>query len=431
MLSNKELEVLNQIENSRNELIGLLQTLIGYHTVAPGVGEYVDHEEYIKHQTFVSNFLEKVDFETEIWDLDPKSLPDFAGSGVMRDRDCRNMPIVTGTRTGAGSGRSLLLNGHYDVVVPGDEDEWNSHPFEGAVQDGKVYGRGAVDMKGGISAMLHALKCITECGVRVNGNLVVEIVPEEEVSEMGTLACCSKGITADAAIIPEPTNMNVLVAMRGSICGKVTITGRAGHAAMKQPHWAAGGAVNAITKTMKILQAFDELNDDWRERPDKQHGLLPPDIIVPSVLHGGDYWERYPEKVELTFSASFIGTKGNIGEIERKIRLVSENDPWLREHPPEIEYVWTYGAEIAGEEEIVQTALQAGQALGLNPQLAGMGSQTDAIHLINHAHVPTISIGPDDYTAHMANEFVEIEQLVNTAKILAITVMRWCGYTEN
>ncbi len=108
---------------------------------------------------------------------------------------------------------------------------------------------------------------------------------------------------------------------------------------------------------------------------------------------------------------------------------VAALDPWLREHPPSLEGtdVWWYGAEVDESEPIVQAALQVVEDLGLAPGLAGFGSLTDAIHLINYARIPTISIGPSYETAHMADEFVDIEELVNTTRALALAIVRWCG----
>jgi acetylornithine deacetylase len=215
--------------------------------------------------------------------------------------------------------------------------------------------------------------------------------------------------------------------MRGSMHGTITVFGRAGHAAITQPHWTEGGAVNAISKATKIILALEELTSEWRDRPDKRHELLDPDIVLPTVINGGDYWERYPEKVEIGFSANFFGLANNVKEIEERIRAVANSDPWMRKNPPKLEYGWVYGAEIDENEPIVGTALQAARDLGFESGVMGWGTLSDAIHLINYSKIPTISIGPDDKTIHGANEFCEIEQLVNTTKVLALTILRWCG----
>ena len=108
---------------------------------------------------------------------------------------------------------------------------------------------------------------------------------------------------------------------------------------------------------------------------------------------------------------------------------VAATDPWMKAHPPKVEGGYTYGAEIDENEPIIKTASEAAQELGIEPKLVGTDSLTDAIHLINYSKVPTISIGPDGATAHEADEFVDIGQLVQTTKILALSILRWCGYS--
>jgi len=261
--------------------------------------------------------------------------------------------------------------------------------------------------------------------------LIVQTAPEEEISGMGTLACCQKGYKADAAIIPEPTNLDILIAMRGNASGKVTVFGRAGHADEGvQPHWTEGGAVNAISKSVKILQALEELTEEWKSRPDKQHKLLNPDMVMPTIIKGGEWLIMYPEKVEIGFNADFIPSTVNLkGEIEEKIMSVVATDPWMKAHPPKIEGGYMYGAEIDENEPIIATATETAQELGIEPKLVGWDTMTDAVHIINYSKIPTISVGPDNTMAHKADEFVDIGQLVQTTKILALSILRWCGYS--
>ncbi len=283
-------------------------------------------------------------------------------------------------------------------------------------------------MKGGVAAMLQAIKFIQKAGVILGGDLTVETVPDEEATCMGTLACCQRGYAADAAIIPEPTDMKVLVAMRGSLYGKITVFGRAGHAEMTQPHWTEGGAINAISKSIKVIAALEELTNEWRTRPDKQHKFLDPDIIIPTVIGGGKWSVTYPEKVEIEFGAIFIpNTRNKRQEIEEKLMSVANTDSWMKEHPPKLETgTWIYGTEVDENEPIVKTGMAALEDLGIEPGLTGFGSLTDAVHLVNYSKIPTISIGPDYKSAHMTDEFVEIGQLVDTTKALALAIMRWC-----
>lgn len=431
MLTEKERRIVDLIGENKGEIVEFLRKLISFKTVSPSHNGKVEGDEYRRLQDFVYKTLQGMNFALDMWEIDASKLENFPGSGVAAHRDLSNMPVVVGELKGKGKGKSLILNGHYDVVPVGVLENWKHDPFGGEVEDNKLFGRGACDMKGGVAAMLQALKFIQQAGITLNGDLTVETVPEEESTCMGTLACCQKGYTADAAIIPEPTNMNVLVAMRGCLGGKITVPGRAGHAEMTQPHWREGGAVNAISKAVKILQALEELKEDWRTRPDKQHKFLDPDIITPTLIKGGEWSVTYPEKVEITFDSMHIPQTAKIREeIEQRIMSVAATDPWMKEHPPKLETsAWLYAAEVDENEPIVKTAMNVAKELSIEPRLVGMGSLTDAIHLINYSRIPTISFGPSDKTAHAIDEFVDIGQLVNTTKVLALAILRWCGYS--
>ena len=430
MLSEKERKVLDLIGQNKREIVEYLRKLIGFKTVSPPYGGKTEDNEYIRLQDFVCKVLEGANFDIDRWEIDASKLKSFPGSGARPDKDLSNMPVVVGKLKGGGKGKSLLLNGHIDVVPATQIDSWTHDPFKGEVAGNKIFGRGACDMKGGVAAMLEAIKFIHQAGVRLNGDLTVETVPEEESSCMGTLACCQKGYAADAAIIPEPTNMNVLIAMRGGAGGKITVYGRAGHAEMTQPHWREGGAVNAISKAVKILQGLEELKEDWRTRPDKQHKFLDPDTITPTIIKGGEWSVTYPEKVEITFDSMHIPQATNVKEeIEEKIKSVAAADSWMKEHPPKLEIGWTYGTEISEDESIVKAGVEALKELGMEPKLVGWGTLSDAIHLVNYSKIPTISIGLDNSRIHGNNEYADIDELITLTKVLALSIMRWCSCT--
>jgi len=338
MLVDKENSVLSLVDDNKEEIIEYLQKLISFKTITPPSNGKAESDDYKGLQDFVHQSLTEMGFTLDMWEIDASKLESFPGSGVISDRDLSNMPVVVGKLKGKGSGKSLILNGHYDVVSPGEVENWKHDPFGGEIENNKLFGRGACDMKGGIAAMLEALKFIHKAGVKLNGDVTVETVPDEELTSMGTLACCQKGYKADAAIIPEPTDMNMLVAVRGSLNGKITVFGRAGHAETAQPHWKKGGAVNAISKAMKIVQALEELTEEWRREPDKQHKFLDPDIVMPTVIKGGKWRIMYPEKVEIEFNSDFVPSTANMKEaIEEKIMSVAATDPWMKEHPPKLE----------------------------------------------------------------------------------------------
>jgi acetylornithine deacetylase len=436
VIDEREQKVLDLIEANQQEVIDFLRELLAFKTITPDV-QRVEHDEFIRHQAFMKQTLKGLGFEQiDVWEADAAKLGTAPGSGVDKNRDLRNMPVLVGRLPGAGEGRSLILNGHYDVVPLGLLESWTRDPFAGEVVDGRIYGRGANDMKGGIAAMLKALEFIGRAGFELEGDTLAQIVPDEEATCMGTLAACQRGYTADAAIIPEPTNMRVGTAVRGSMGGRITVFGRAGHAEQPQPHFREGGAVNAISKAMRVLEGMAEATEQWRTQPDKQHPLVPPDHIVPTVIHGGDWSVTIPEKVEIQFDCMFVpGTKDKRSEIEEKLDAVAANDPWLRENPPALDLGGPEEsidpAEVSEDEPIVQTALQALADIGIQPELMGFGSLTDCVHLINHSQIPTINLGPDIESAHSADEFVTVEQLIDLTKTIALSIMRWSGVRES
>jgi acetylornithine deacetylase len=432
--STVEESVLAHLDQKEDQLVDLLTRFVHYQTVTPGDGQGAQTEDFQEFIKFVGEFLNQIGInQQEIWEQDASKLETGSGLGVNPARDLSNMPILAATLPGVGGGKSIILNGHYDVVPSGDLATWNYNPFKAEIVDGKIFGRGTNDMKGGIAAMLIAVQALRELDIRLQGDLIVQIVPDEEMTCMGTLSCCQRGYKADAALIPEPTDMDVLIAMRGSFYGEIVVRGRAGHAEITQPHWKEGGAVNAIGKAQIVLAALDELNQQWQVDPDQQHDLLDPDVCVPTGISGGDWGVTYPDKVTISFGVMTTSTKEVVQKkIEAHMIDYLQKDSWLMAHPPEFIYEpdWLHGAEISADQPIVQEGLEALRQLGYETKVAGMGSLTDAIHLIKYLGIPTISIGPDGQTAHMVDEYAEIGQLVDTAKAIALILLRWCGVED-
>lgn len=427
-MSEKEKRVCALVVERKIELIEYLQKLIRFRTVTPLSGEEGRSEDFVLFQSLMEQELKGMGFELDVWEVDAAKLGNFDGSGVHPQRDLSGMPVLAGKLEGAGKGRSLLFNGHYDVVPAGRIDNWRHDPFAGEIENGRIYGRGACDMKGGIAAMVKAIQAIQATGIELQGELIVETVPDEEATSMGTLSCCERGYRAQAAIIPEPTNMNVLIAMRGNTSGTITVPGRAGHADMNQPHWREGGAVNAISKAARIIDALDELSEEWRTRPDKRHKFLDPDIVLPTIIRGGEWSFTYPEKVDIEFTADFIpGTLSTREEIVERVLRVAGTDSWLKEHPPTVESDWIYGAEIGEDEPIVRAVQEAAAEFGVSSRPIGWGCLSDAVHLINFSKTPTVSVGLEDERIHMPDEFISIDRLLTLTKVLAVATMRWCG----
>ena len=205
-------------------------------------------------------------------------------------RRCPGRDDVVGRLAGAGGGRSLILNGHVDVVPAGDASAWPHDPWGGELDGDRLWGRGACDMKGGIACGIVALRALQELGVRLAGDVVFQSVVDEETGGPGTRAALARGHVADAAIVLEPTAREIVTVEGGLEWVRVVVRGRTGHSAIRYRSVHAGGrgeAVSAIEKAVKLLAAVGELERHWAVH--KVHPLMPRGIttINPGVIAGG------------------------------------------------------------------------------------------------------------------------------------------------
>jgi acetylornithine deacetylase len=322
-------------------------------------------------------------------------------------------------------------------VVPADpREEWTSDPFQAQVREGNLYGRGAVDMKGGIATMVFATEVLASLGLRLAGDLLVCTVTDEESTGAGGVAAVNHGVSADAAIVTESTSFDVAIACSGSLLPTITVPGRPGHVSVEQPHWRAGGAVNAIDKADVIREALKGLQEKWHARPEYGHPYLSPGHIIPTEISGGEWVVSYPSSCRLSYHVGYLPAQADEdgwgtaiqAEIVDLIERAAKADAWLAENPPTTE--WAVGgvpaAEISAEEPIVQTMLAAGADIGRPGQLAGTGWVDGAT--FTHSGTPSICFGPGDGRfAHAIDEHVLIDSLVHGAQALAIAALRFCG----
>ena len=352
-----------------------------------------------------------------------------------------------GRLPGAGEGRSLIFNGHTDVVPPGQAEHWLEDPWGGAVADGVVQGRGTADMKGGIVAQAFAAIALRKAGVQLDGDLILEAVVGEETGEhrLGTTACIERGFRADAAIVAEPSappeRLGLVVATPGAIGFSVTVDGRTGHAGMRGETIHPGGAgetagVNAIEKLILVYQALLQLEEDWGLI--KQHSLFKPGqfTLHPGMFHGAPTEIEVPfvipDRARLDYIAKYAPDDDPDvvrRDIERQIAAASELDVWLRSHPPTVVWEYEWPPSVVDEDEALVRELQdaAEAALGARPPLTGWSGAHEGT-FINAAGIPAVAYGPGDLRhAHAANEHVAVSDLVDAAKTYALFASRWCG----
>ncbi len=306
-------------------------------------------------------------------------------------------PSVIATRRGGGGGRSLLLNAHLDTVgVAGMEA-----PLEPRVEDGRLYGRGAYDMKGALAAILLAAAEATN----LRGDVIVTAVADEELASIGTEAVLEL-VRADAAIVVEPTELRLAVAHRGFVGFELETAGFAAHGSRPDL------GIDAIVKIGPILVALERLDERLQAGP--RHALVGPASLHASLIEGGQEFSSYPARCLLTGERRTIPGE-TIEQVERELREIA-GDAVLRlgvsrepfEAPTEHPFV-----------ELV------GRAAGRHEH-AGVPFWTDAA-LIAAAGIPTVLYGPAGEGAHAAVEWVDLASLERVRDVVLQTAVEWCG----
>lgn len=426
-------EIEKWVDDHREEMISYLGSLIRIPSINPWFSDYQEYTTEKAVQEFLADSLKKMGFHVRLWETSAEELKCFEGyPGYYEGRPMHDRPILFGEYKGTGGGRSLLLTGHADVVKVGKG--WTKDPFGAEICDNRMYGRGTVDMKGGIAAMIMAARAVIECGISLRGDIQINTVPDEEAGGMGALDYVHRGYQSDGAIMTEPTNLEIGPVCRGILWGKISIPGRAGHIEMKQSHWSEGGAVDAVKLLQLYLNAIDHFNRYWAAK--KQHPLMetPCQILVASV-HAGEYPSAFAGSAEITFDAQYLpedldekyrGSKVK-KEIEEFVMKVADTDEWLQDHRPTVEWLLDADcAETPVNGEFVKAMERGARKAAGQVKINGVGSHTDMGWYV-HKGIPTINFGPGSpLIAHQADEYLDMDEYIKCIKMLAAMIVEWC-----
>ena len=315
---------------------------------------------------------------------------------------------------GGRRGPSLILNGHTDVVPAGELSRWTVPPWQGTVQHGRVYGRGAADMKGGLCCALYAVRALREAGARLKGKVMIHSVAGEEDGGLGTLATIERGHIADAAIILEPTQLVIAPAQAGALSFRITIPGQAAHGALRTE------GVNPLDKFGPVYSALSELERSRNRR--LQHPLFAdydiPFAICVGKLRAGIWASTVAESLVMEGRYGVGITEDCAAaqaELETAVHQAASQDPWLREHPPQLEW-WgaRYAPAAIPPEHPLVTTLSSGLAdsTAQEPRIQGMPYGADMHLLVRQGGIPTVIFGPGDVRrAHAPDEFVPVNEL--------------------
>lgn len=380
-------------------------------------------------QQVAAKTMEEIGLTVDTWEIDFDEVrrhPAYCEE-VIREEGLGVVGVM-----GNGAGKSLILNGHIDVVPAGDLSNWVYPPWEATVADGNVYGRGALDMKGGLLCGLFAAKAIRDAGISLKGKLLIQSVIGEEDGGVGTLATILRGHHADAAIITEPTELMIAPAHAGALNFRITIPGFAAHGAVRDE------GVSAIEKFIPIYQAimaYEKERNAQIENPLFDAYPLPYPICI-GTIKAGNWASTVAESC--TFEGRFglaVGEGSRLArqQFEQMIKEAASEDEWLRENLPTVKW-WGGQFESAGiplDEPIVTVTSQAfSDVTGTQPILQGMPYGADMRLLVRDAGIPTLMFGPGDVRkAHQPDEFVPLADLETVIKTLIVVILRFCGNT--
>lgn len=384
-------------EINREELVELAQELVRIPSENPPGDEKPVAE-------FLAPRLQELGMEVQVRDVDERA----------------GRPNVLATWDSGRDGPTLLFNAHLDVVPAGEG--WSVDPFAGEVRDGRLYGRGACDMKGPLTAVVTALKAVQRAGVSLRGKIVLAGVVGEEQDQSGTRQLVRDGIVADYGIVVEPTRLVPVIAHKGEVYYDITAFGKAAHGSV--PHL----GVNAVVKMIPVIEGVQELAERLKQ---KNHPLCGHPTVNLGVIEGGEIPNAVPDRCTISLDRRLIPGETfeeARAEIDGILTEIAEADP---EFEARVEVPMTWRPMEIAEDELIVVALrrQTEAVTGEDPGLEGWPATCDANILVNEAGIPTCIFGPGDLfgQAHKPDESIDIDELVMGAQIYALTILDLLG----
>ncbi|MGA7671426.1 MAG: ArgE/DapE family deacylase [Nitrolancea sp.] len=413
-------DVLAAVVRNRDGLIALLRSLVGISSVT-------GDEEAV--QNLVEREFTKRHLTVDRWEATEQEIaPYFEHVGKQDHYEGR--PNLVGVRSGSGGGRSILLNAHMDTVENGNPDLWTRDPLAGEVVGDLLYGRGSCDMKGGLVSFLGAIDALESAGVHLQGDVKINTTVGEEDGGLGALSTVLRGHRADAVLITEPTQLALVPAQGGSLVFRLIVSGLAAHGAMRDE------GVSAVEKFIPIFQdllAFEHERNETLSHP-LYDGIANKIPISVGIVRSGVWPSTVPESLVAEGRAGLLPGE-DIGTFKRamsaRVAAEASRDPWLREHPPVLE--WFSGqfapAETPIDAPISQAVLRAHQRVtGAQPTVEGVPYGADMRLFIMFGGMPCVMYGAGDVAvAHQVDEHISIDELVTATKTIACLLMDWCG----
>jgi acetylornithine deacetylase len=324
---------------------------------------------------------------------------------------------------GAG-GKSLLFNGHIDVMPPGDEKVWKYPPFKPTVEGNRLYGRGTADMKGGLVAASMAVQLLSDAKIRLPGDVIITSVCDEEGGGNGSMQAIDSGVKADGVVVCEGTSDELILAHMGFVFLRVTVEGKANHSGAK---WLG---VSALDKVRKIMAELDELEHRWLLT--YKHPLLPAPNLNVGTIHGGTAASTVPGFCTIEMCIHYLphcmSHDQIVQEVTDAVKRVAQSDLWLRDHLPVVTEFQAGGAFEMEDSPFVESFCKAyKKARGRDVKKVGSPAGCDSRLWKNIANCPTIQFGPGNLEqCHAVNEYLELDAFYQAVLVYAELILEWC-----
>ena len=413
-------KLLEKIDQSRDKAVAFLRDMV----VIPSV---TGDEAQI--QTFLSKYMTKIGLDVDMWETDWEELKKHPGYRPV-DRGYEGRPNIVATWKGAGGGRSLLLNGHTDVIPVGGGEGWSDDPWSATIKNGRMYGRGTADMKSGVASHIMAVECLKAAGLKPKGDVYINVVIDEEVSGHGTLDTVIRGYKADAGISGETSDLAVQPACIGRIWFEIEIHGKPAGIQKRYE------GISGIELGNKIVKAVADL--EAKRVATITHPLYPNALdTLPCIIgsfSAGNYPSAFPANCLLKGSIGTVPGEDHEGvkqSLVDQIARAAAEDPWMKLHPPKVRFVGydAQASEIPRDHAIVETVCKNYKEItGRDPQISGRQGAADTRFLNLYANTPTVIFGPGSTAVmHADDEYVSIDDYMTSIKVMALSICDWCG----
>lgn len=415
--------IVSAVAARRDEIVRLLLDLIGTSSVTGNEGDV---------QRLIGRKLEEFGLEVDTFLSSEEEMADYV-MHVGEQASYDDRPSIVAKRAGTGGGKSLMLAGHIDTVPVEDRSKWTYSP-EGETVGNRVYGLGSSDMKGGVVAAMIVPKILDDLGVRLKGDLLVNTVTGEEDGGLGTMSTILRGYRPDGIIITEPTDGQVNIASGGSLVFRITVTGKAAH----------GGNRNAgVSAIEKFVPIFQDLLAWEAERQRTVHHPLYDQFenkfpISVGMVQSGDWASTVPDKLVAEGRLGFIPgetIEGMMQSTRDRIAAVAEQDDWMRENPPLVEFFGGQfcAEEIAPDHELTLSTLAAHTTItGADTRISALTAGTDQRLWVHFTDSPALLYSGGVFAmAHQSDEYIEIDPLLETVAVLTQMTIDWCGVDKS